>query len=820
MKRALDIATALVACIVLGPVAIVTAIVVKLTSKGPILYWSDRIGQRNEIFRMPKFRTMRTDTPQVATHLLSDSKSWLTPPGRLLRSTSLDELPQLWSVLVGDMSLVGPRPALFNQDDLVGLRTERGVHELVPGVTGWAQINGRDDIEIPAKVELDEHYLRNQNTMFDIKILFMTLGKVLRRDGVSQADDEPAATPSNAVATLRWGGFKRFLMAAPIYITAFAACWMAAYLLRFEFVLNEKFLEQALLLLPAAIAVKLVTCTLAREWSRSYRYTSLSDLVFTAYGVAAGGFVFFILNEVRLFPLVAPRSVIIIDALLALLATTAIRSTVRVVLMAARRPRRPRTNAIIYGSTDAGVNILRAVQSAQSEYRVVGFIDSDGTSTRSIIGGIPVVRLTEDLGTVARRLNADRLLLPATMPGRKVREVVDACRDHNLSAHVIPAVEEIVEGRFQVSPREVTISDLLRREPAQLDMDSIRDYVVGRNVLVTGAAGSIGSELCRQLEQLNPSSLAFVDQSEFGIFTQQQIMKQRPRTSTEISYYVRDVTDREALSRVMDEVRPDIIFHAAAYKHVPLMEANPGEAIRNNVFGTKVVVDLAAEKGIERCVLISTDKAVQPTSVMGRTKLVGEKYLQVVAAKSKTRFITVRFGNVLDSMGSVVPTFRKQIERGGPVTVTHPDMERFFMTIPEAVQLVLQAGAIGDSGDILILDMGEPVRIFDLAQDMISLSGLSYPDDIDIEFTGVRPGEKLYEELFYKSEKSVGKVHEQIFCAPRQRVNRAEVMLSLRQLEDVCRPESEHDAAAVLNEVVLGLIRENRENTDTIRRAA
>jgi FlaA1/EpsC-like NDP-sugar epimerase len=314
-------------------------------------------------------------------------------------------------------------------------------------------------------------------------------------------------------------------------------------------------------------------------------------------------------------------------------------------------------------------------------------------------------------------------------------------------------------------------------------MASISGYITDKTVLVTGAAGSIGSECCRQIVDLKPKTLLLVDQSEFGMFQIEQELAARQLTDVQLVHVIADVNDQVTLGRVFGEYLPDLVFHAAAYKHVPLMEHNVQVAIRNNVLGTKSIVDLSDRFGVERFVMISTDKAVRPTSIMGSTKLVGEKYLQAIAAKSTTQFITVRFGNVLNSAGSVVPTFRRQILEGGPITVTHPDMTRFFMTIPEAVQLVLQAGAIGESGQVLILDMGEPVKIVDLAKDMISLSGLRYPEDIDIVFSGLRPGEKMYEELFYGNEKAAKKVHEKIFCAEREPIQSSAIKMHIHQLE-------------------------------------
>jgi FlaA1/EpsC-like NDP-sugar epimerase len=431
---------------------------------------------------------------------------------------------------------------------------------------------------------------------------------------------------------------------------------------------------------------------------------------------------------------------------------------------------------------------------------VVGLIDPRSNAPGSVIGGKRVFG-ADQLFKAARRLNARHLLIPASVPGQQVRELIHALHETDIKAHVIPAVGEIVQGRYKLAIRDVTIEDLLRRPPAQLDREQIRSYIEGKRVLVTGGAGSIGSELCRQVLALRPESLMLLDQSEYGVFAMEQEFAASPVEGVDLRYVVGDILNRDALEKLVLEHRPHLVFHAAAYKHVPLMEANPREAIRNNVFGTRNLVDAADLAGAEALVLVSTDKAVRPTSVMGSTKLVAEKYLQAVAASSSVRLVTVRFGNVLNSMGSVVPTFRRQIEAGGPVTVTHPDMVRYFMTIPEAVQLVLQAGAIGDSGDLLILDMGEPVKIVDLARDMIELSGLKFPDDIDIVFTGMRPGEKLYEELFYESEMGFNKVHEKIFLAPRAAVGIFQARRDLQDLENALA-DTPQRAAKTLSRIV------------------
>ncbi|MBN1911664.1 MAG: polysaccharide biosynthesis protein [Pirellulales bacterium] len=377
------------------------------------------------------------------------------------------------------------------------------------------------------------------------------------------------------------------------------------------------------------------------------------------------------------------------------------------------------------------------------------------------------------------------------LSGRQVRTLIDQAQKHNIRVRVLPSFEQLLSGNVVLQPREVAIEDLLRRDPVQLDHENIRQWIDGRVLLVTGSAGSIGSEICRQLLRFSPKRIVLVDRSETGQFFLERELRQRAG-SVELEVCLADLLDENRMRRILDEQRPDIIFHAAAYKHVPLMESHPGEAVKNIVTATRRLVDLAVEHNVASFVMISTDKAVHPTSVMGACKRAAELYVQSLADVSSCRFVTVRFGNVLDSAGSVVPVFRDQIRAGGPVTVTHPDMQRFFMTIPEAAGLVVQAGAIGNSGEILVLDMGEPVRIVDLAADMIRLSGLRVGEDIEIAFSGIRPGEKLYEELHISGEKHLPTRHSKITVAQCSRRDPDSVLRAIEDLQTVC--DSDMDA--------------------------
>ncbi|MBN1589848.1 MAG: polysaccharide biosynthesis protein [Pirellulales bacterium] len=361
---------------------------------------------------------------------------------------------------------------------------------------------------------------------------------------------------------------------------------------------------------------------------------------------------------------------------------------------------------------------------------------------------------------------------------------MDDAREHEINVKVLPGYDQLITGSVSLQPRAVEIDDLLRREPVQLELENIRQWIDHRVLLVTGSAGSIGSEICRQLLRFSPKRIVLVDRTETGQFFLERELRKMAR-GIELEVCMADILDTDRMRTILEQHQPDIIFHAAAYKHVPMMEAHPGEAVKNIVLATHCLADLAMHHGVESFVMISTDKAVHPTSVMGACKRAAEIYVQSLAELSSCRFVTVRFGNVLDSAGSVVPVFREQIRRGGPVTVTDPCMQRYFMTIPEAAGLVIQAGTIGRAGEILVLNMGEPVRIVDLAADMIRLSGLRVGDDIEIKFSGIRPGEKLYEELHITGETELPTRHPKISIADSRRREPATVLEQIQRLEAV-----------------------------------
>jgi FlaA1/EpsC-like NDP-sugar epimerase len=467
-------------------------------------------------------------------------------------------------------------------------------------------------------------------------------------------------------------------------------------------------------------------------------------------------------SSVQFFETDIPRSVPLIDGLLSIAVFSAIRFSPRLAEITLRAPMDGNhSRVLVVGAGSAGQALVRDMR-ANPDMRLqpLGFLDDDPHKRNVVIHGISVLGSLEELPQIVREHGIDRVIIAMpTAPGAVNREVIRLCEKAQVPAQTLPATSDIIRGRVTVGMlRKVEIEDLLRREPVQTDLDAVRDLIRGKRVLVTGGGGSIGSELCRQILRCTPSELAILGHGENSVFRSYNEMRRlvnqldAGEETPAVHTYIGDIRFPERIDSVFRQFRPEIVFHAAAHKHVPLMELNPMEAILNNVYGTHNLLKAATANDVQHFVMISTDKAVNPTSIMGASKRIAELLVLRAARQTSRQFVTVRFGNVLGSSGSVVLTFREQIARGGPVTVSHPDMERFFMTIPEAVQLVLQAAVLGGGGEIFVLDMGEPIKIMTLAQDMIQLSGLELGHDIEIEISGVRPGEKLYEELFVFGE--------------------------------------------------------------------
>lgn len=563
--------------------------------------------------------------------------------------------------------------------------------------------------------------------------------------------------------------FVRETVLATAIATVLAAIHYAAYLLRFEGQPDAFHLETLRRTLLPFVFLKTGACvwfSVHRGWRR---FATFHDLVAIAEATSVGTLLNVLADHFWLVDRSVPRGVVIIDWGATLIVVCGLRSISRSIHERYRHMFTRHTKlrrALIVGTDTAGEAILRATKiGGCGLFDVVGFVDHDGRSVGETVGGVPVVGQFDQLSELVRRHAADDVLLTSgDLSGAQVRKVIDDCCASSTRVSMLPSYEQLLSGQVAVKARDVSIDDLLRREPVKLDDAQIHHWLKGRTLMVTGSAGSIGSEICRQLLQFGPARLVLVDRWENGQFAiEKQLRELAPHLPIEVR--IADIADADRMMQLFAEQRPDILFHAAAYKHVPMMEHNPGEAVKNNVLATKRLADMADEFGLQAFVLISTDKAVNPTSVMGACKRVAELYIESLAEKSDCRFVTVRFGNVLDSAGSVVPTFREQIARGGPITVTDPEMTRFFMTIPEAAQLVIQAGAMGHGGEIFVLEMGEPVKIVGLAHDMIRLSGLRVGHDIDIEFIGLRPGEKLFEELHVHGETHQPTHHPKIHVA-------------------------------------------------------
>lgn len=596
-----------------------------------------------------------------------------------------------------------------------------------------------------------------------------------------------------------------------IDVVLLLAALVLSYLLRFDTFEAWGYFQRWWLFIPCLLVIYPLTFYLFGLYRRMWQYAGSRELLAvvmasTVATVALAAITYGILRPLRLIPGFS-RPMMIIDWLLNILFLGGVRFSSKVMwdLNFGRKGKgvstRSSARVLIVGAGDAGAMILREMQNNPGIHlEPVGFVDDDARKVGNYIHGVKILGTRDDIPEIAHRYRIDEVIIAMpTAPGRAIRGIVKICEEASLRYRTVPGLFELLDGQFRLSQiRDVRLEDLLRREPTEVDLERVAGFLRAATVVVTGAGGSIGSELCRQIARFGPKQLILLGHGENSIYViDQELSRTSPTLNKKI--VIADIRDEAKIRRLFHQFRPDVVFHSAAHKHVPLMEENVDEAVTNNILGTRNVVHAAVDVGVGRFVLISTDKAVRPTSIMGATKRVAEMIVQDAAQRSGRPYVAVRFGNVLGSRGSVVPLFREQIASGGPITITHPDMTRYFMTIPEAVQLVIQAASLAEAGQVYTLDMGEPVRILDLANDLVELSGLKLGQDIQIAYTGLRPGEKLHEDLFTDEEQRAVTQYDKIFVATSHPVSGEELD---RAIDLLAQHAADMDEAAIREHLV------------------
>ena len=573
-----------------------------------------------------------------------------------------------------------------------------------------------------------------------------------------------------------------------------------AFLLRFEGEIPFWYWQEQIL--QNQVLLTLIFCLpifyFFRLYSFSWRYVSANELISLLKALILS----FIFLSISLFVLKSfkgfPRSTLFISYFLIFIFTGGLRLSKRIYLelFKSKRAEKEMERTLIVGAGDAGEQILRSIlASKKSSYLPIGFVDDNSAKQGITIHGLKVLGKIDDIPLVVQAQDVKKGTMIIALPSagsQTIKKAVELGRKAGLKKiKIVPPIGEIINGEVSLrNIREIQVDDLLGREPIKLNTAVIETFIKGKNVLITGAAGSIGSELSRQTAKFKPSLILLLDQDETGIFNISKELKAK-FSYLKIQSLICDIRDERKIGQIFENFKPKIVFHAAAYKHVPLMEKHPDEAVKNNILGTNIIAEASLKNGVEKFIFISTDKAVNPTSVMGATKRVGEMICQTLNQENLTRFISLRFGNVLDSRGSVIPIFREQIKKGGPVEITHPEMKRYFMTTSEACLLVMQAGAAGQGGEVFVLDMGKPIKILDLAKEMIRLYDFEPDKDIPIVFTGPRPGEKFFEEVLTAEEGTIATQHQKIFRAKLSLIEKRKIDESLEELrEAVKKPES------------------------------
>ena len=607
-----------------------------------------------------------------------------------------------------------------------------------------------------------------------------------------------------------WYVSKKIILLFDVFLTLISL--ILAYLIRFDFIdFYELFwikqYKSIVWGIPTLVIVRYLTFLIGRTHKRIIRHLSYEDTLRIFYTVSSGTLLLFIISAIRYFFLdgiaILPKSVIIIEYLGTLFFMLTSRFAIKLIYNNQNKTNDEKINILIYGSGKMGMVTKRTLErDKNSSYNIIGFIDDDQKKEGLLIEGKTIIN-TYNLEQTLKKVEINAVIIAIKEPEiNNKRKLIELCLKENINVKIVPSLDDWYEGNFSSKQlKNIKIEDLLGRKPIRLLNSSLKKEFQDKIILVTGAAGSIGSEIVRQVLKYKPIKVILLDQSESGMYElSHELLSKNKKYNFEI--VIGDVSRKERMENLFKNFKPNMVFHAAAYKHVPLMEVNPSEAVRVNIEGTKIIADLSNKTNVEKFIFISTDKAVNPTSVMGASKRISEMYCQSVSKTTNTKFITTRFGNVLGSNGSVIPLFKKQLENGGPITVTHKNVTRYFMTIPEACRLVLEAGHMGDGGEIYIFDMGESIKIIDLAKKMIQLAGLEIGKDIGIKITGLRPGEKMYEELLGNDENTIGTHHPKIMIGKVKPIDYEKIKKLINDLINSVKNQENHKLVKIMKLIV------------------
>ncbi len=787
-KRFFDLSVALFTLVLFSPVYLIACVLILKSSSGPVLLRQKRIGKGFRCFDLYNFHCERRRLPRGTVLIARNDFPQIPFLQKQALGIKFNTLPMFLNVLKGEMSLVGPRPESppyveqFEDEYKTILKVAPGITDLSPmalkkasppsKTSATAQNDKSEKNEnarptLPKEIKLAKAYVKDQSFILDLKILFTSLSRFIL--------SSPSFFRKNSGKNEKCLKDDIFDSRSQIiflsHLIAILSCNYAAFLLRFDGQIPNATFDLFLKTMPIVVAVRLGLLYLCGLNRGLWRYAGLRDLLNVGWAILTSTLVIY--GIAALFDWGAyPRSIYLIDSILLLVVLSVLRSAKRIYATLIQTGVGSR-RVLIVGAGNAGEMIVRNMkQDRRYDSLPVGFVDDDITKHSKRIHNIPVVGNICDIEKAVTQVHADEILIAIpSASAATMKQIIKCCKPLKRPIKTLPNLAGMIEGEISVTDiRPLDIEDLIGRAEIRIQDPEVAQHIQGKRVLITGAGGSIGSELCRQVASFQPKQLIILERNENNLY-QIEIDLLEKFPGIPLKTVLADICDIEKIDQTFFELQPQIIFHAAAYKHVPMMERNPLEAVRNNILGTYQLMTASDRHRVETFVLISTDKAVSPSSVMGATKRVAEMMVRFFDYKSRTKLVSVRFGNVLESNGSIVPIFRKLIKSRKPLKVTHPKVQRYFISLPEAVQLVLQSSILGEGGEVFVLDMGKPIKIIDLAKTMITLSGLTPEEDIPIQIIGLRPGEKLHEGLFEESEVIVQTRHEKIRLARNGKIS-------------------------------------------------